>query len=245
MLEINKIHNLDCLEGMRQIPDNTVDLIITSPPYNLGGDFHTFVNGSRQSHGGYNSYDDNMPEAEYQQWQIDIINEMVRVIKPDGNIFYNHKNRLKNFVTISPLEWILKTKAILRQEIVWNTTNAINWDMRRFTGTTEKIFWLSKTITHLKNDRLKLKDYWYGRNENKRKKINHPATFPELLPNNIMASLPNTAGLLVLDPFVGSGTTIVRAIVWEMDYIGLELDPEYCQIANKRIKNQSDQLRMC
>ena len=146
---LDEIIQGDSLDVMRGMGDNSVDLIITSPPYNLGGDFHTMVNSSRVSYGGYLSFGDNMPELDYQDWQIKVINECHRIIKPNGNMFYIHKNRLKDFRIISPFEWLLKTKMIIRQEVIWDTTNEINQDNRRFIPCHEKIFWLSKNTTYL------------------------------------------------------------------------------------------------
>lgn len=100
MLEINKIHQIDVLEGLKQLDDNSVDVIIFSPIYNKNG----LLKGKAPNRGKTNKwvaridYDnnpdvDNMPEDKYQQWQIDILEECKRVIKPKGSIFYNHKNR--------------------------------------------------------------------------------------------------------------------------------------------------------
>ena len=74
MLKINKIHNLDCLEGLKKIEDNFIDLIITSPPFNLGNTHHT---GFKK----HKSYEDNMPEKDYQNWQIKVLDECFRVLK--------------------------------------------------------------------------------------------------------------------------------------------------------------------
>lgn len=87
MLELNKIYNVDCLEGLKSLDDESVDLIITSPPYNLGKSHHTGSNHFK----AYTDYDDNMPEELYQKWQVEILNECYRVLKKDGSLMYNHK----------------------------------------------------------------------------------------------------------------------------------------------------------
>ena len=76
-LFLKKIQNVDVLKGLRLLPSNSIDLIITSPPYNLGKQHHTGNNRFKS----YEWYDDNMPEALYQQWQIEILNECYRVLK--------------------------------------------------------------------------------------------------------------------------------------------------------------------
>ena len=135
ILELNKIYNEDCLDGLKKLNDNSIDLIITSPPYNLGKQHHT---GNKRFK-SYNEYNDNMPEELYQQWQIEILNECYRVLKDDGSMWYNHKNRIKNGVQISPYEWLLKTQFshLIKQEIVW-FNGSQNFDKIRFYPMTEK-----------------------------------------------------------------------------------------------------------
>ena len=100
MLELNKIYCMDCLEGLRKIEDNTIDLIVTSPPYNNYRNRRTQKNREsywKRTNILYDSFSDKMSDEEYMSWQIDCINEMVRVIKPTGTIVYNHKDRIYNF----------------------------------------------------------------------------------------------------------------------------------------------------
>lgn len=226
---------------MKEIEDNSIPVIITSPMYNLGGDFHTLVNGKRVSYGGYESDNDNLPENEYQEEQIKLINRFTELIKPDGNIFYNHKNRLKNFICISPLEWILKPNALLRQEIIWDTTNEINQDNRRFIPVHEKIFWLSKTVTHIKNE-LRLQDCWVFRNKVKRKISKHPATFPLDMVKAILRTIPEAD--LILDPFSGSSTTAIACLELNRNFICIEKDPKYYALSVKRVNDYKSQMKM-
>ena len=95
---INTIQCCDCLEGMRKLPDKCVDLVVTSPPYNLK---NSTGNGMKDGRGGkwsnaalingYATYDDNMPYDEYCKWQKDCLTEMYRLIKDDGVFFFYHK----------------------------------------------------------------------------------------------------------------------------------------------------------
>lgn len=94
---IDKIICGDCLEIMRKIPDGSIDLIVTSPPYNIGNNHHT---GNKRHY----SYYDNFPEREYQLWQIEVLNECFRILSTNGSLIYNHKNRLKVGVQITPYE---------------------------------------------------------------------------------------------------------------------------------------------
>lgn len=147
MLEKNKIYNIDCLEGLKQIDDESVDLIITSPPYNLGKTHHTGNNHFK----AYTDYNDNMPEELYQKWQTEVLNECYRVLKHSGSMWYNHKNRIKNGQQIEPYRWIYNTPFIIKQEIVWQNGSQ-NFDKCRIYPMTERIYWLAKdTKTKLFN----------------------------------------------------------------------------------------------
>lgn len=100
---LNKIINGDCLEVMRALPDKSIDLIVTSPPYNLlnstGNGLKKNTNCGKWKNAaikdGYKDYDDNMPYPEYVAWQQACVAEMFRLIKDDGAIFYNNKNRVQ------------------------------------------------------------------------------------------------------------------------------------------------------
>ena len=138
-MELNKIYNMDCLEGMKLIDDNSIDLIITSPPYNLGVQHHTGNNRFKS----YIQYNDDMPEDLYQEWQTKVLNECFRILKNDGSMWYNHKNRIKKGIQITPYEWILKSNFIVKQEIVWRNGGQ-NFDKIRFYPMTERVYWLAK-----------------------------------------------------------------------------------------------------
>jgi len=126
---------------MSELPSNYIDLTITSPPYNLGEKHHT----GNKKFDAYDEYKDNLPENEYQQIQIKVLNEIFRVTKEGGSLMYNHKNRIKDGKQITPYEWLLKTDWTIKQEIVW-FNGSQNFDKCRFYPMTERIFWLSKGI---------------------------------------------------------------------------------------------------
>ena len=112
MLKFNKIYNLDCIDGLKKLDDESIDLIITSPPYNLGNNHHT---GNKKIF----AYDDNLNEKDYQSSQINMLEQCYRVLKNSGSMMYQHKNRIKKGIQISPYEWIFKTQFCIKQEIVW------------------------------------------------------------------------------------------------------------------------------
>ncbi len=242
MLELNKIYQIDVLEGLKLLDDESIDLIITSPPYNKMG-----LNGKQKGKKWYGTIDyggdeniDNKPEDEYQKWQIQILNECFRILKKDGSMFYNHKNRIiKGKGEISnPYSWIVKTPFKIRQEIIWDRGSTNDVNRKRYLPTTEKIYWLTKTNKpnfDRKIDTPFKKEVWNFPFETNTK---HPAPFPIELPNNIIHCVNNNRNIIILDPFMGSGTVALSAIKHNCNYIGFEIIREYIELTNKRIKDK-------
>jgi len=244
MLEINKIHKMDVLDGLHQLDDKSVDLIITSPPYNIRGfqqrAYRPKPEGdiwNKSINYGGDTEIDCKPEAEYEDWQVDILNECFRVLKDDGSLFYNHKTRVKKNKISFPLEWINRSKFICRQIITWDRSSSVNMDKCRYIPSTEYIFWL---IKQQKNPRFRRQDntlfpaeVWKFAPATKN---THPAPFPETLPDNIIPNVAQGDRILVLDPFMGSGTVAVSAKKNGCDYIGFDLFDEYIDMANKRVE---------
>ena len=243
MLELNKIYCMDVLEGLKQLDDESIGLIITSPPYNLAGFRGTIVKRSVKNDFweksiGYNDdpKNDFMKEEDYQKWQIEVLNECFRVLKKDGSMFYNHKIRVKKNQISHPLEWITKSKFICRQEIVWDRATSVNVDKCRYLPSTERIYWL---IKEPKNPRFHRVDgiNWKGevwKFAPSRDK-NHPAPFPIELPNNIIPCVAQGERITVLDPFMGSGTVALSAKQHGCNYIGFEKFQKYVDMANKKM----------
>lgn len=241
MLELNKIYCCDVLEGLKQLDNESIDLIITSPPYNKMG-----LNGEQKGvkwvgtiDYGNNKNIDNKPEDEYQEWQIKILNECFRVLKKDGSMFYNHKNRIiKGKGEISnPYSWIIKSPFKVRQEIIWDRGSTNDVNRRRYLPTTEKIFWLTKSDKpkfDRKIDTPFKKEVWSFPFKTN---TEHPAPFPIDMPNNIIHCIQsNNECLTILDPFMGSGTVAVSALQFNCNYIGFELFPEYIELSEKKIR---------
>lgn len=228
ILEYNNIYNFDCLDGLSQLDDNSIDLIITSPPYNLGNNHHTRSKNT-------NTYFDNMPEEEYQEWQIKVLNECYRILKEDGSILYNHKNRIKNGAQISPYEWIYKTKFIIKQELVWHNGSP-NFDKIRFYPQTERIYWLSKNKKTQFYNTISHHDV-FSRSEWKPvgTKGVFKRAFPEQMVEDLISCFPSAE--IILDPFSGSGTTSVVAKQMNKKFIAFEKNPEFYQLSLERLNN--------
>ncbi len=225
---INKIICGDCLDVMKGIPDKSVDLVLTSPPYNLGDNHHT---GTIR----HNPYDDNLYEHDYQNLQVKLLKECFRVLSEHGSLFYNHKNRIKEGVMITPYQWIFKTEFALKQELVW-FNGSQNFDKVRFYPMTERVYWLGKAILGKTNftNNINHHDYFEWKPEGTEKI--HKRAFPLSLPMSILQCFPNNS--VVLDPYCGSGTTAVACKELGMKYVGIEQNPEYIEIAQRRLSQE-------
>lgn len=179
-----------------------------------------------------------MDEQDYQDWQIEILKECYRVLKKDGSMFYNHKNRIHKGEIISPYKWLFNTPFKIRQEIIWDRGSGQNVNRCRYIPTAELIFWLTKAERprfDRGRDTIFKNEVWQFRFE---KSTEHPAPFPLDLPNNIIPCVSMGEKITVLDPFMGSGTVAVSAKNNGCDYIGFEKFQKYINIANERLTNE-------
>jgi len=226
-----KLINDDCLKVLPTLEESSVDLIITSPPYNLGNNHHT---GNKQ----HKAYNDNLPEAEYQEQQLQFLNECFKLLKETGSLIYNHKNRIRKGRQLSPYEWIFKSNFVVKQEIVW-VNRSQNFDKMRFYPFTERLYWLTKKPeTKLFNAINHYDVFDWKEWKPVGTKGNHTRAFPEKMVEDILKCFPNAE--VVLDPYMGSGTTGVAAKNLNREFIGIELDKTYFDMASKRINNEME-----
>jgi modification methylase len=229
-----KLIHGDSLEELKKIESNTVDLVVTSPPYNKNYWTRNRSKGTWKRVIEYDSISDMLEPEEYVKQQTDILNELVRVIKPTGSIFYNHMDILHKNNTIHP-SYVYNFN--IKQIIVWDRGNTPSLTKEYFFKTTEWIFWIKKDwdaspyfdktqATHKKN-------IW---RINKEKNNIHPAPFPEELVENIVKSCCPENGL-VLDCYNGSGTTAVVCKKNNKDYIGIDISEEYIKMTKERLWN--------
>jgi modification methylase len=238
---INKILCGDSIELMRLIPNESIDLIVTSPPYNLK---NSTGNGMKDGRGGkwanaqlikgYSNHDDCMPHKDYVAWQRECLNEMLRIIKNDGAIFYNHKWRVQNGLLQDRHDIV--DGFPVRQIIIWKRKGGINFNPGYFLPTYEVIYLIAKHNFKLAPKANAHGDIWEFKQESNNP---HPAPFPSGLIERIITS---TTANLVLDPFIGSGTTAIAALKHNRSYIGFDISPAYCRMARERIKSAQNQL---
>lgn len=244
MIELNKIYNEDCLETLRRIEDDSIDLIVTSPPYNKG---HYADKNARQSNVwsnlngrkiAYDVFSDDMPPQEYESWQKEIITQCVRVLKPSGSMFYNHKDIIYKGVIVPP-KWVYDYN--VRQQIIWDRGSSPMIDPRYFMPVHEWIYWIVKEPKKTFFDKSKsvFKTNIWRMNPEKNP---HPAPFPEILAGNCIVSCSQDGGV-IYDPFMGSGTTALMAMKLNRSYIGSEISQQYVEMAEKRILEESLQLK--
>jgi len=232
---INKIVNIDCLIGMKDIPDNSVDMIFTSPPYNTGG--------KGKCKGFYQDYDDNLTDGEYYNLLSGCLKEGLRIC--NGGIFininYTTNNKRPLYRFISDFSEFLKENIIWKKENVQppignilgkryeyillftkNKDFEIN-DFRNNKGEKYKhIFgnWVSNLI-ELKKDGTKFSDI-------------HKAGFSIDLPS-LFIEIYTKENDIVLDPFIGLGTTAVAAKHLDRRFIGMEISEDYCEVSRQRL----------
>ena len=247
-----RLQNIDVLEGLRALDDESIDIIITSPPYNKAG-----LNGKCKGGKWKKTIDyggdiniDNKPEDEYQEWQLNILKECYRVLKKDGLMFYNHKNRIvkgKGYI-ISPYSWLLKSPFLIRQEIIWNRKNGPNLEQSRYIPAYENIYVLAKQKDTLfkRNKDVEYKTDVWAINPDRHN--GHPAPFPIDIPRNILSSLNEEKAkdrvITVFDPFNGSGTTGVAAVERGFNYIGFDIIDEYLQETERKITKMVQTLQL-
>jgi len=239
---LNKIFLGDALSILKTLPDEIVDVGVTSPPYNKGEN----KKGWLVDRVKYVGATDNLPEAVYQSIQIAVLDELYRITKPGGSFFYNHKIRWERGILLHPMDWLRKTKWVIRQEIIWDRMIAANIRGWRFWQVDERIYWLYKPKgkrligEELKPKHALLTSIWRFPPEQKNP---HPAPFPLALPVRAIYSVMEDRKGVVIDPYCGSGTTIVAAKILGHDFIGIDISPEYVEFARKRLENYQDEIK--
>ena len=223
------------MEVLKKLPSNSIDLVVTSPPYNLK---NSTGNGMKDGRGGkwanaalidgYDTYDDCLPNDEYAKWQHEVLMELVRIIKDDGAIFYNHKWRVQGGLIQDRRDIVYDVP--LRQIIVWKRKGGINFNAGYFLPTYEVIYLIAKKDFKLMPHCNRYGDVWDIMQEQRN---DHPAPFPVELIDRIISS---TSAKVILDPFMGSGTTAVVAAGLGRDFIGIEKSPKYCEAALERLE---------
>lgn len=264
-MELSGFFNMDCMEGMKQIPDETVDLVVTSPPYD---NLRT-----------YNGNNDQWSESTW----MSVINDLHRVIKPGGVVVW-----IVGDATVNGSETGTSFRqAIYAMDVGFNLHDTMIWQKdgfsavgalaSRYCPVFEYMFIFSKGKPKTFNPIKDRKNKWAGNsihgtirnddgsikpvstkgalsehgqrfnvwdiNAEKSNKTGHPAPFPIQLASDHIKSWSNP-GDIVLDPFTGSGTTAIACHNLNRKFIGFELDPDYYRMATERLETHKAQLNM-
>ena len=269
MNSLGIIHHCDCIIGMNRLSAGSVDVIVTSPPYNLGK--------------LYTTYDDTVPRNGYLSWMKDVADAAIRVLSDEGSLYLNVGGSLKDpWIPMDVAQEFRRSGFILQNMIHWIKSIALpKEDMGKFynakipetgvaVGHYKPInsprfhnacheFLVHFTHTgHVPIDRLangvpyqdksnvrrwvqKKQDIrdrgntWFIPYETVREERPHPATFPVQLPMMCIRDHGVSRCRLVMDPFMGIGSTAVAAVRLGIPFIGFEIDEGYINIAEERI----------
>lgn len=249
-MEINKIYNEDCSQTIQRMPLNFIDLIITSPPYNVD------LGNNKYHKNPYDLYNDNKEHKEYIQWIKTIFTNCYSKIKMGGRVCINIGDGKNGAVPTSSdiIQLMKEIGYISYTHIIWDKSqvgNRTSWgsfmspSCPSFPTPFEHILVFCKGNKKLLNKEetdLTKEEFinwslalWKFNPEIRQKKIGHNAMFPEELPLRCMKMF-SWVNSVVYDPFGGAGTTAVVAIKNNRNYILSEISKDYCDIAEERIK---------
>lgn len=226
---LDKCHYGDCVELMKLLPSESIDLIVTSPPYNMKEFDHnpSWQKGDSRFT-GYSEYHDDLDPTTYVEWQRECLEGMLRVISDDGAIFYNHKWRIQKGLLDDKSDI---TKGFpVRQIIIWNKRGSINLSNTFFLPNYEVIYLIAKPGFRLSKGANVVGCVWEMTEERNNP---HPAPFPAKLAAKCIGA---TDADVVLDPFMGSGSTAIAATFLNRHWIGMDNAKHYVNYTNKRIK---------
>ena len=239
-IELNKIYKESCLETLKRMKDNSIDSVITSPPYNMNLRIRNGVYCSRQIvkelSTKYANFDDNLPIDEYYELHLSILKELLRV---SNMVFYNIQivtgSKRAIFKIIGELSDYLK------DIVIWDKGNGQPAMAERVMNRRTELILIfdknnaiSRQFDVCNFKRGTLDDLWLIK-RGKKVSSEHGAVFPEELIYTILENFTKE-GNTIYDPFMGTGTTAVVSKKLKRNYIGSEISSEYIKVANKRLK---------
>jgi site-specific DNA-methyltransferase (adenine-specific) len=249
-MKLNKIYNEDCLVTMSNMPDDFVDLVITSPPYNTSRKGSSLDGASANVR--YDEFNDCRTDSEYISWTIDIFKSFESVLKPNGVVLYNlsYSSENTHLMWLVIAEIINNTNFIVADNIIWKkpTTSPNSCSPNKLTRICEYVFVFcrksefdtfkcNKNVSSIRDTgQIAYKNYFNfieAKNNDGSVDI-HKATFSSELVRKLI-SLYAQEGNIIYDPFMGTGTTAVACILENINYIGSEISSKYCKLAEKRL----------
>jgi modification methylase len=227
----------DCLEVMKEFPDKSFDLVVTSPPYNMGGKSLGYKPRSRISHKHYDVYQDNKTDEEYVEWTRQVLRECLRVSR---YVMWN----------VQPVVSTRKHIVDIQTTFAKNLKDYFIWVKQAVSNITAKQGGLAKGFEFVfmmgenNNTTFNYNNFpengyvpnvktWYK----KESFPEHAATFPKELPLYFIQNFSKESDT-ILDPFMGSGTTLVAAKMLGRKAVGIEISEKYCAIARQRLAQE-------
>lgn len=222
-MEIDKIYNRDCLEGMREIPSGSIDLVIADPPYQIDADGSGGCFGRKRR--SFHSEIDNMKAGIGNEY----LEEMVRVCKIPNIYLFCSKNQLPQFLNFAV------EKGMTFDLLTWHKLNPVPTCNNKWLSDTEYIVFMRRGAPIFGSYETKHKFWVTQVNKADKDKWHHPTIKPLHIIKSLIINSVGRGGI-VLDPFIGSGTTAVACVQEQRHFIGFEIDEKYYKIATERIK---------
>lgn len=231
----------DCREV--DIPSG-IECIVTSPPYNqMEGIADREPSGTwAKSNGGSgfvrawkeSGYSDSMDELTYQLEQNALFSMLATKCSETASLFYNHQLRWRDGICHHPVQWFQPPMWRLRTEVIWDRTGGMMFNARMFCRFDERIIWFVRGDKWTWNqESVGDGTVWrIPREQNKE----HPVAYPEAIPSRCI-SATTRCGDLVLDPYMGSGTTGAAAVRLGRRFAGVEREPKYFEMALRKISD--------
>ena len=220
-----KLLNGDCLEVMKNLPTSSVDLVVTDPPYEFASHGGGGAFGSKKR-----EYHNQLEDAQITKgFNVEVLNELVRVMKKINIYLWCNKNQLRMYIDY------FEDLGAVTDLITWHKTNPTPTCNNKYLSDTEYLlFFREKGVQVFGTYQTKKKFYVTPTNKADKDKYKHPTIKPlDIIQNLIINSSKEND--VVLDPFLGSGTTGVACKNLNRNFIGVELDKNYFEIAKKRI----------
>lgn len=230
----------ECVSAMKDIPSNSVDLVLTSPPYNMNLRIRNGKYCSRQIvkeiSTKYASFDDNLPMDDYFEFNKKVINECLRV---SNLVFYNIQILTGNKPAIFKL--IGEFYEQIKEVVIWDKCNSQPAIGKNVLNSQFEIILIlekskpySRAFESAQFDRGTLNNIWSIK-RGKKISSSHGAVFPQELADKVISNF-TSEGAVILDPFMGTGTTGVSAKELGRKFIGIEMDSDYFDFSKKRIE---------
>jgi len=215
-LELNKIYCMDCLEGLKKLPDNSINLVVIDPPYGMN-----YQSSWRKQKYNKIKNDDNI------EWFKPILNELFRVLKNNSHCYIFCNDYAVSYFR----DYAKEIGFNVKRTLVWVKNNHTSGDLEGDYGNkTEFIIYLQKGRKCL-NGKRDTNVLYFEREECK----GHP-TIKSLKLINYLLNKSSIKNDIILDCFMGSGTTAIACKELDRQFIGFEISEEYCKIAEQRLK---------